>query len=77
MAMTRGVLRVACLFRQGSPPLPKGFLPLVLGVCLLAEPSLAQHNLQRTLTIDVDFATVEPGTVNAGDSFAFSALASQ
>ncbi|RMF45476.1 MAG: hypothetical protein D6751_07360 [Deltaproteobacteria bacterium] len=30
-----------------------------------------------SLTIDVNFATVKPGTVSAGDSFQFSALASQ
>jgi len=30
-----------------------------------------------SLTVDVNFATVKPGTVNAGDSFQFSALASQ
>ena len=30
-----------------------------------------------SLTVDVNFATVKPATVSAGDSFQFSALASQ
>jgi len=50
----------------------------VLGVTLLAEPTLAQHNLQRTLTVDpsgnvdVNMATITPPpVVITGQSYEF------
>jgi len=44
----------------------------VLGVTLLAEPTLAQHNLQRTLTVDpsgnADFTTIQAAIDSIADN---------